>query len=177
MTAWSLETMDITQCWAFSVRCHVMPYCSCCLFGGLSAFSFTVRNLEACSNRLRSSERLSHRRVSHYLATLKLALEDLSQCVNELENAYSRQHENNSKLTANVIDLEGRSRCQNFVLCILGLMEFIQGSPLDGVFLWSAVQGFFAERLFYLHHRLRVLINFRGTETAPDHDLSATLPE
>lgn len=44
------------------------------------------------------------------LGTLKLALEDLSQCVSELENACSSLCENNSKLTAKVIDLEAQSR-------------------------------------------------------------------
>lgn len=66
--------------------------------------------------------------VEHHgqrLASLKLALEDLSQCVSELENACSSLCEKNSKLTAKVIDLEAQSRHQNWR--ILGLAESIEG--------------------------------------------------
>lgn len=59
------------------------------------------------------------------LSSLELASEDLSQRVVELENVCSRLQESNSKLTAKVVDLEGRSRRQN--IRILGLAESIEG--------------------------------------------------
>lgn len=59
------------------------------------------------------------------LCSLELISEDLSQRVSELENACSSLRENNSKLTAKVIDLEGRNRRQN--LRILGLIESTEG--------------------------------------------------
>lgn len=59
------------------------------------------------------------------LASLELASEDLGQRVSELENLCTGLSENNSKLMAKVIDLEGRSRRQN--LRILGLAESTEG--------------------------------------------------
>lgn len=59
------------------------------------------------------------------LSSLELAAEDLSQRVGELENVCSSLRESNSRLTAKVVDLEGRSRRQN--ICILGLAESIEG--------------------------------------------------
>ncbi len=61
-----------------------------------------------------------------HLSSLELAAEDLSQRVGELENVCTGLSENNSKLTAKVIDLEGRSRLQN--LRILGLAESTEGA-------------------------------------------------
>lgn len=52
-------------------------------------------------------------------------MEDLNQCVSELENVCSSLRESNYKLTAKVIDVEGRRRRQN--ICILGLVESIEG--------------------------------------------------
>lgn len=59
------------------------------------------------------------------LSSLELTSEDLSQRVSELENVCSSLRESNSKLTAKVVDLEGRSRRQN--IRILGLAESIEG--------------------------------------------------
>ncbi|KAG7455605.1 hypothetical protein JOB18_017492 [Solea senegalensis] len=59
------------------------------------------------------------------LSSLELAADDLSQRVGELESVCANLQESNSKLTAKVIDLEGRSRRQN--IRILGLAESIEG--------------------------------------------------
>ncbi len=59
------------------------------------------------------------------LSSLELASDDLSQRVSELENVCSGLRESNTKLTAKVVDLEGRSRRQN--IRILGLAESIEG--------------------------------------------------
>ncbi|XP_028428664.1 Na(+)/H(+) exchange regulatory cofactor NHE-RF4-like [Perca flavescens] len=62
------------------------------------------------------------------LSSLELISEDLSQRVSELEKACSSLRENNSKLTAKVIDLEGRIRRQN--LRILGWLSLLKEDNL-----------------------------------------------
>ncbi|KAG7506819.1 hypothetical protein JOB18_016184 [Solea senegalensis] len=66
------------------------------------------------------------------LSSFKLAVDDLSQRVGELESVCTNLQESNSKLTAKVIDLEGRSRRQN--IGILGLAESIEGGKPTALF-------------------------------------------
>ncbi len=70
MTALSLELMDITRDWvsSFVMRYQVFTAAdfSCCLFVGLSAFSFVFSKWNACSIGLISGYWLCHCRISHF---------------------------------------------------------------------------------------------------------------
>ncbi len=77
MTACSLEPMDITKFWVFSLEmlCQVFTAAtlSCCLFVGLSAFSLVFSNWKACSIGLRSGDWLGHWRIFHFFAFKKVS--------------------------------------------------------------------------------------------------------
>ncbi len=71
MTALSLELMDFTRDWvsSFVMLCQAFTAAdfSCCLFVGLSAFSFVFSKWNACLIRLRSGDWLCHCRIFHFL--------------------------------------------------------------------------------------------------------------
>ncbi len=74
MTALSLELMDITRDWvsSFVMPCQAFAAAdfSCCLFVGLSAFSFVFSKWNACSIGLSFGDWLGHCRIFHFF-TLK----------------------------------------------------------------------------------------------------------
>ncbi len=67
MTALSLELMDITRDWVSSyvMLCQAFTAAdfSCCLFVGLSAFSFVFRKWNVCSIGFRSGDWHGHRKI------------------------------------------------------------------------------------------------------------------
>ncbi len=71
MTALSLELMDITRDWVSSFVMIFQAFTaadfSCCLFVGLSAFSFVFSKWNACSIGLRSKDWLGHCRIFDFL--------------------------------------------------------------------------------------------------------------
>lgn len=75
-----------------------------------------------------------------HVSALELAAEDLSQRVLNLENTYSNLHEENKRLKAKVLDLEGRSRSQN--VRILGIPESIRRRTTHRIFCKFVVQSF-----------------------------------
>ncbi len=70
MTALCLELMDITKDWvsSFVMLCQAFAVAnfSCCLFVGLSAFSFVFSRWNACSIWLKSGDWLGHCRIIHF---------------------------------------------------------------------------------------------------------------
>ncbi len=73
MTAWSLDLMDITKDWvsSFVMLCQAFTAADfrCCLFVGLSAFSFIFNKRNECSIGLRSGDWLGHCRIFHFLTS------------------------------------------------------------------------------------------------------------
>ena len=95
MTAWSLEPMDITKCWvsSFVMLCQAFTAAvfSCCLFVGLSAFSFVFSKWNACSIGLRSGDWLGHCRIFHFFA-LKNSWVAYAVCFGSLSICIVKRH-------------------------------------------------------------------------------------
>ncbi len=87
MTALCLELMDITRDWVscFMMLCQAFTVAdfSCCLFVGLSAFSFVFSKWNACSIELKSGDWLGHCRIFHFL-TFKNSWVAFAECFGSL---------------------------------------------------------------------------------------------